>query len=110
MKMTNPELKVVRFANDDVIATSMFIVADPDSTSGYSYFNGNMTYYDSDEKGWGVYNADGGFTPLDLEELNDYKAHPNNYYFLGETYDTYTGEFGNLFTKGASYWELYGDQ
>lgn len=64
MKITNPELKVVRFNSEDVIATSLYLMsaADYNTAAGTSYtkpyvmFNGDMTTYDETNQAWQIAN------------------------------------------------------
>ena len=113
MKMTNPELKVVRFANEDVLATSFYIVADPSSYTGYSQFAGTK-YGPVDEGVWYVERS-GGKWSISVDDINTLKNPgeyaPGEYYDVGQyiTYDAYQTEVdGPYYTHGASYYELYG--
>lgn len=107
MKISNSELKVLRFANEDVIATSMFFVADPASETGYYRVYGSMAP-SGDEGTWVVeYNS------YDKDEVtaetieNERTYNPYDY-----TFNAYVDPNGSgaYYTKGVSYWELYGNQ
>lgn len=105
MKMTNPELKVVRFANDDVIATSVFIIADGNPYSGYSMFTGTMAPT-GEEGTWIVTNPSGSWEIDEsvIENMKNGSYTPEEYY----TYNAYkTDPEGPYYTKGASYYDLY---
>ena len=108
MKMVTPELKVVRFENEDVIATSMFIVADADSSTGYSIFEGTM-YGPGDDGAWTI-GTNGWKNEISQDEIDDIKADhtgPYNSWYGEPIYDAYT-EDQYYKTKGASYYDLYG--
>lgn len=134
MKITNPELKVVRFANEDVIATSLYYA--PASFFGgnegdTAQFTGSIVGYDDEAKGWlipsdSISNVTFG-KAQDRDYLIQAVANPNgSVYFedygvpvpssviiniigAANTRDTYEYN-GNLYTKGANYYELYGNQ
>ena len=110
MKIANPEMKVVRFENEDVIATSMFIIADADSLTGISGFYGAM--HGPVEEGTWIIGNDGYKFDVSEEELELIKDGEYGYTFYGEpVYDAYqTEEYGPYYTKGASYWDMYGNQ
>ena len=102
MKITNPEMKVVRFAADDVIATSVYIV-------GNKYFYGTMA--PSGEPGtWivGSNDTDGYYiSDAEIDDLKQGSGDLNPF----DTYDAYqTESYGPYYTKGASYYELYYNQ
>ena len=108
MKITNAELEVVRFAAEDVLATSMFYVADPAAeTTGYYCVYGTMAPSYEEEGTWIV-----GYNPYDKYEVdadtieNERTYNPNAY-----TFDAYVDPNGSgaYYTKGVSYWELYGN-
>ena len=110
MKMTNPELKVVRFENEDVIATSMFIIEDDQSSTGFSIFEGSM-YGPVEEGTWAV-GTSGWKNDISQDEINDIRTAQNGYYYswYGEpVYDAYETGDGYIYTKGASYYDLYGN-
>ena len=108
MKMATPELKVVRFANDDVIATSYYIIEDPYSYTGLSGFRGAM--YGSGEDGSWYVQPTGNLNPAQPDELEYIKTTGGNnsrYDWYGTPlYDAYKiGDY--YYTKGASYYDLY---
>ena len=105
MKMATPELKVVRFANEDVIATSLFFVADPASETGYYGVYGTMAP-SADAGTWIV-----GYNSYDLYEVTaETIENERTYHTYADTFDAYLDPNGSgaYYTKGASYWELYG--
>lgn len=107
MKISNSELKVVRFANEDVIATSMFFVADPASETGYYRVYGSMAP-SGDEGTWVV-----GYNSYDKYEIDaETIENERTYYPYADTFDAYVDPNGSgaYYTKGVSYWELYGNQ
>ena len=109
MRISTPELNVVRFANEDVIATSIFITGEIDPDTGmYKYLYGSMS--SSGESGtWNVgYESTGWLSKYELDEAKG--EYGDNYTFHGETvYDAYKeGDYYK--TKGVSYYELYGNQ
>ena len=111
MKINKPELKVVRFANDDVIATSLFYMNTEDFNAAmgteynvnetpYVYFNGEMRYVDGTS--WRIDNAHA----FDAVEDLGFIAGIPEIGFPGVTgYEAYVYENG-FYTKGASYQEL----
>ncbi len=106
MKISNPELNVVRFAADDVIATSMFFVADPASETGYYRVYGSMAP-SGDAGTWVVgYNSNDKYE-IDADTIENERAY-NPY---ADTFDAYVDPNGSgaYYTKGVSYWELYGN-
>lgn len=123
MKMRNPELAVVRFESEDVIATSAGVM----STADYnSYFNanydadqypyvhfagGSMYGYDDNEQSWyfgtsGISHNGAGITAQQMEDWRN--GNLNNIGDVYSTYDVYVKD-GYAYTKGASYFELYGN-
>ena len=128
MKVSNPELKVVRFANEDVIATSGYFMSATDFnslygtsfTSDYVRFNGYMTGYDDAAGGWAVAPNLASATNAANDEIEGVMS-GGSYYFADfdvtvdtthmapiaqQHYGAYSYE-GGLYTKGASYYELY---
>ena len=101
MKITSLELKVVKFDSEDVIATSMYFV---NTGSSYRYIAGNMMYYDPDAKGWAVNETAFLGTP-GVEDIEYFKANGEYY---PDYYDAYMYNDG-IYTKGASYYDLYLD-
>ena len=120
MKMTKPELKVVRFASEDVIATSGYYIESANWMGNNSYsdpyvhFYGEMGEYSSGAQGWIIYGVGG-----DSGESSEYResyindiatSNPSTAQALGgHLYDAYYYD-GNYYTKGASYYELYNNQ
>ena len=109
MRISTPELNVVRFANEDVIATSIFITGETDPDTGmYKYLYGSMS--SSGEDGtWNVgYESTGWLSDYEFSQAKG--EYDGNYTFGGETvYDAY--KIGDdYYTKGVSYYELYGNQ
>ena len=107
MKISNSELKVVRFANEDVIATSLFIIEDGNPYSGYSMISGTMT--PTEEPGTWTINVNSKWE-TEASTVDNMK---NGMY--GDewtiTFDAYkTAENSPYYTHGASYYELYGNQ
>ena len=100
MRITKPELKVVRFGTEDVIATSNFAVA---VGTGYNIYSGAMQYYDPDHQGWYVALDSTPFTTISAEAFESKKTDV----FLNPLYGAYY-EGGNYYTKGASYVEIAG--
>ena len=123
MKMSNPELKVVRFGSDDVIATSLFYLAAGqfagyEGSSPYVEFegvmrpNGDGTYQitnithtagvdqdtvDGVTSGGSIYLPEFGITiPATAMEP-----------IAQQTYDAYAYSEGTYYTHGATYHELY---
>ena len=109
MKITNPEMKVVRFENEDVIATSMFIIAD-DESGTFSIFEGSM-YGPVEEGVWNI-GTNGEKNEISQDEIDNIKAGYtgayNSWYGI-PVYDAYK-EDSYYRTKGASYYEMYGNQ
>ena len=118
MRISELELKVVRFSNEDVIATSGYFINSASFTGAsysepYVHFYGEMGSYDDEAKGWIIYgaNSDSGVSE---EYINGYindisTSNPSTAYALGNNlYDAYLYD-GNYYTKGASYYELYGN-
>lgn len=108
MKISTPELKVVRFENEDVIATSLYILEDSLTTVGdYSYYVvdlGSM-YSTADPGTWGIHRQylEG---QMDLEgyEQTKNEARDDVFYMYRDEHD------GQYYTKGTSFYELYGQQ
>ena len=110
MKMTKPELKVVRFASEDVIATSVYY----DQANNMVIY-GSMYGMPNDEGSWMI-----GYWGTDSIESSESITNPDHvknqvqngtmadyghsYY---QVYDAYKGSDGYYYTKGASYAELY---
>lgn len=119
-KLSIPELKVVRFGNEDVIATSLGLMSadayrstymnDPYTANGFAKIDGEyngyvgvigqMVYYDSSAEGWYFY---GTYSYIDANP-DEYKSGYSNY----DVYDLYN-DGTQAYTKGASYYEIYGN-
>ncbi|MBQ6979041.1 MAG: hypothetical protein IJQ07_00145 [Clostridia bacterium] len=106
MKITNPELKVVRFNAEDVIATSLYAVAD--GNGGYNLYEGTMGAYDANAGAWSVNLADVSSGTISAAEFDDYTRSLNSPYDIHSLYGAYK-EGDYYFTKGATYVELYGE-
>lgn len=107
MKITNAELEVVRFAAEDVLATSMFYVADSNSETGYYRVYGTMAPSNEEEGTWIV-----GYHSYDKYEVDaETIENDRTYNPYADTFDAYVDPNGSgaYYTKGASYWELYGN-
>lgn len=118
MKISNPELKIIRFSADDVIATSIFYIRTSDITadskmwnnipdnaldSDYVRFNGTMMPLENDD--WGIFNPS-DFAAYREEDVNWAKDQQ-----IAGVYDAYLPDDNWQFhTKGASYADLYGNQ
>ena len=107
MKITNAELEVVRFAAEDVLATSLFIINDGNPYTGYSMMSGVMT--PTGESGIWIVTQTNGKWEIDAAVV---EAEMNGDYGIEEqavTYNAYkTDPEGPYYTHGASYYELYG--
>ena len=107
MKITNAELEVVRFAAEDVLATSLFFVADPHSETGYYGINGTMAP-SGDAGTWIV-----GYNSYDKYEVTaETIENARTYNPYADTFDAYVDpseESDTYYTKGVSYYELYGN-
>ncbi len=121
MKISNPEMKVVRFANEDVIATSLFYMSAADYnaamgtnyTTPYVWFNGAMNgaSYDSSTASWKIDVT----TPVDPVTEDDLIFVRGGY--IAETgvtipgttasYEAYIKD-GEHYTKGVTYKESIG--
>ena len=128
-RLTNPELKVIRFASEDVIATSVllgktgtFYIPSGQYSGGsfsgnYVEFNGTFNSYSDGVYGIsGIYGAKG-----DVDSDRDVLISPPPYYF-NDTGVTVAGEFmanmskniydaysydGQYYTNGISYYDTY---
>ena len=106
MKITNPELKVVRFNAEDVIATSFYAVANVNG--GYDIYEGTMGSYDANAGAWSVNLVGDSLKTISEAEFDDYTRSLNSPYDIYSLYGAYKD--GNYyFTKGATYVELYGE-
>lgn len=127
MKISDFEIKVVRFSSDDVIATSLYYapaaafnsVTGGSFTSAYVEFEGTMTGYDSDAGGWYVANPRGAKAASD-DDMDGLKSGGTIYLpdvgitipstvmepIAQQAYDSYEYN-GGLYTKGATYYEAY---
>ena len=107
MKITNAELEVVRFAAEDVLATSLFYVADSNSGTGYYGVYGTMAPSYEEEGTWIV-----GYHSYDKYEVSaETIENDRTYNPYADTFDAYVDPNGSgaYYTKGAGYWELYGN-
>lgn len=120
MKISNPEMKVVRFANEDVIATSLFYMSAADYntamgtnyTTPYVWVNGAMSgaSYDSATASWKI-----DVTSVEPATEDDMLFVRGGYIeeagitFPGTTaaYEAYIKD-GEHFTKGVTYKESIG--
>lgn len=132
IKITNPELKVVRFANEDVIATSfgplsgtdgLFYIPSGDysgtysGTGNYVEFNGTFSSYSNGV--YGISGINGAKDGIDGDRNNMVTG---TVYFpdVGITlpssvmaniakgyYDAYSYGDGQYYTNGVSYYETY---
>lgn len=120
MKISNPEMKVVRFANEDVIATSLYYMsaADYNAAMGTSYdtpyvwINGAMSgaSYDSSTASWKI-----DVTSVEPATEDDMLFVRGGYieevgiYFPGtsSSYEAYIKN-GEHYTKGVTYKESIG--
>lgn len=131
MKITNPELKVVRFANEDVIATSgilptngQFFIPINQFTGSYSG-TGDYVRFD----GSFVNNGSGSYQISNISRAEGYSAEDreglhivNGKFYLPEmgfwmtanegfiniskqSYDAFSYGDGNYYTNGVSYYE-----
>ncbi|MBR4910509.1 MAG: hypothetical protein IKZ47_04220 [Clostridia bacterium] len=115
-KLGNLELKVVRFASQDVIATSFYVIPysqyHDDVYGSFDYadyvlMEGEQLYYSDAEKGWAI--ASYPYYGFDADEYQDLKNNPGSFgYNRYSIYDAYQGSDGYYYTKGASYGELSG--
>lgn len=127
MKITNAELKVVRFNSEDVIATSLYYMpsaafnalAGTDYSSDYVQFEGIMTGYDPDASGWAITNI-GAVSAADTDEMDGLKSGGSFYFpdvgitipmshmapLAQQAYEAYSYNDG-YYTKGATFYETY---
>ena len=127
MKITDLELEVVRFADGDVIATSLYYapsaafnsVYGTSYSSNYVQFEGSMTNYDSTAGGWYISNVYGA-AAADDDEMAGLKSGGAMYFpdvgitipmshmapLAQQAYDAYSYNDG-LYTKGATFYESY---
>ena len=106
MKITNPELKVVRFNAEDVIATSLYAFAD--GNGGYNLYEGTMGAYDANAGAWSVNLVGDKIDTISAADFDDYTRSINSPYDIHSLYGAYK-EGDYYFTKGATYVELYGE-
>ena len=114
MKISAAELKVVRFANEDVIATSFFLVSKEDYEAAggntdfdYVGYQGKMGYYSDDAEGWAVFSNGGSVIGFSADEVAQIRAgQSGNPYNTYGTYVYDNGDYIAIYTKGASYDEL----
>ncbi len=112
MKISKPEIEVVRFANEDVIATSLYYMssADYNAAKGTSYtdpyviFNGSMT-----PAGDGVWKVPDPYAVTAVEDLGLITGIPE-IGFPGKgdiSYEAYYKD-GDFYTNGVTYKESIG--
>lgn len=120
MKISNPEMKVVRFANEDVIATSLFYMSAADYnaamgtnyTTPYVWVNGAMSgaSYDSATASWKIdVTSVEPATEDDMTFIRGGYIEEAGIYFPGTKtgYEAYIKD-GEYFTKGVTYKESIG--
>ena len=126
MKITNPELEVVRFNADDVIATSLYYMSaadynalyGTDFTSDYVQFNGDMVATGNSGV-WGITNIY-NVQAADTDEIEALMSGSGN--FTGfpipasvlepiarQAYNAFKSDDG-IYTKGVTYYEQYWNQ
>ena len=98
MKLSELKLNVVRFANEDVIATSFFAVANGD---GYDIYRGVTGEYSDANGGWYVA-LDG--SPINHVSNDDFEDYSQGLFTEPGLYEIY----GEYYTKGATYSEISG--
>lgn len=125
--MTDLKLDVVRFSNEDVIATSLYYATaaafnsafGTSYTSDYVQFNGSMTGY-SDEAGGRYVTNVYGVSEADNDEMEGLMSGGSVYLpdvgitipstvmapIAQQAYNAYSYN-GGLYTKGATYYETY---
>lgn len=136
-KMSVPTLEIIRFASEDVIATSIYNVPvsmflggsyldctrDSSNTSGgespsdWIKFEGSMGAYDSEIGGYLVNVVE---QPNPVPSYYRYTNWSINQEFSGaatnpqagdrDIYEIFTTSNGSYYTKGASHWDLYSGQ
>ena len=105
MKISTPELKVVRFENEDVIATSLYILENPITEGNYTFYAVDLgSMYSTEQVGtWGIHRQyEGGQMDLEGYELTKNEARDDVFYMYRDEHD------GQYYTKGVSFYELYG--
>lgn len=105
MKITNPELKVVRFNAEDVIATSLYAFAN--GNGGYDIYEGTMGAYDANAGAWSINLVGDSIETISAADFDDYSRNLA-YDRIHSLYGAYA-DGNNYFTKGATYVELYGE-
>lgn len=98
MKITNPELKVVRFDAEDVIATSMFAVSD--GNGGYNVYNGAIVSSSLEANGGWLVDMN-TTTLVDNWNQEAYDTNKTNAAY-SPFYDAYY-ESGNYYTNGVAF-------
>lgn len=122
MKMSSPKIEVVRFANEDVIATSLFFMSAADYNAGmgtnfdteYVWFNGSMSTanYDAAKASYEITDVHylEGVSEDDLGFIRGMYFEEIGVYFPGHggaSYEAYVSD-GRVYTKGVSYTESIG--
>ena len=125
MKITNPEMNVIRFGANDVIATSLFYL--PVSQYSGSYTPGTDGNDYVEFEGTMRPNGDGTYEITNIYRAQgvpqddvDGLASGGSVVFYGvtidmssmapiarQTYDAYSYSEGTYYTHGATYYELY---
>ena len=95
MKISNTELKVVRFANEDVIATSLYVIPNGDN---YDIYNGTMLSYSPTVSAWSVAMGDYDRT-LTADESTEFRQNPSRHHM----YDAYLYSDSQYYTNGVEY-------
>ena len=126
MKITNPELEVVRFNADDVIATSLYYMSAADFnaaqgtnfTSNYVQFEGSMVG-DGSSGEWKIINISGA-TAADDDDIAGLMSGGSVYLpeigitipstvmepIARQAFNAFKGSDG-IYTKGVTYYEQY---
>ncbi|MBO4693395.1 MAG: hypothetical protein J5659_03255 [Clostridia bacterium] len=126
-RLTNPELKVIRFASEDVIATSLYYapsaafnaINGTSFTSDFVEFEGSMTSYDPAAGGYSVSNIY-NVKAANNDDIDGLKS-GGSWVVPGvgitidmssmapvarQSYNAYSYE-GGLYTNGVTYYDTY---
>lgn len=98
MRIAKPELKVIRFANEDVIATSMFAVSD--GNGGYNVYNGAIVSSSPEANGGWIVDMN-TTTLVDSWNQEAYDTNKTDAAY-SPFYDAYY-ESGNYYTNGVAF-------
>ena len=93
MRMTNPELKVVRFASEDVIATSLFAYEDG---ANYIVYNGTINSAPENNGTWRI-DITGEYQTMTSSEYDAFKDSISR----DRLYDAFDGGDGYYYTYGV---------